>query len=281
MICFAKRGFHQTSMHDISAEAGISVGLIYRYFKNKEEVIAALAAEHKKDIADLLERAGQAPTLLEAMEILFTSHCCEHSPQIISAFVVDLFAEASRNPRVAKVVRDVSRDKGRRGGGLDRPLAGGPAPRALARSARNCRDDFRVERWHDDAQRISSLQAVPSRGSENVNSTSPAHSGDFSSVELPMQTATTKLPSRPQQPTPLRPRRDAAKRARSSGSCSASSDCFSCLAGIKVLQIFTMISAGKKMVPPPTTVTSAIVKQTDWQPMLERSWFHLAGAGRR
>ena len=27
MLCFAKRGFHQTSMHDISAEAGISVGL--------------------------------------------------------------------------------------------------------------------------------------------------------------------------------------------------------------------------------------------------------------
>ena len=98
MICFAKRGFHQTSMHDISDDAGISVGLIYRYFKNKEEVIAALADEHKKDIAELLERAGKAPTLLEAMEILFTSHCNEHSPQIISAFVVDLFAEASRNP---------------------------------------------------------------------------------------------------------------------------------------------------------------------------------------
>jgi len=98
-------------MHDISAEAGISVGLIYRYFKNKEEVIAALAAEHKKDIAELLERAGEAPTLLEAMEILFTSHCCEQSPQIISAFVVDLFAEASRNPRVAKVVRSVVKTK--------------------------------------------------------------------------------------------------------------------------------------------------------------------------
>ncbi|MFL6504773.1 MAG: TetR/AcrR family transcriptional regulator, partial [Candidatus Udaeobacter sp.] len=23
LVCFAKRGFHQTSMHDISAEAGI------------------------------------------------------------------------------------------------------------------------------------------------------------------------------------------------------------------------------------------------------------------
>ena len=111
MLCFAKRGFHQTSMHDISAEAGISVGLIYRYFKNKEEVIAAIADEHKKDIAELLERAGKAPTLLEAMEILFTSHCGEQSPQIISAFVVDLFAEASRNPRVAKIVRGVAKAK--------------------------------------------------------------------------------------------------------------------------------------------------------------------------
>ena len=96
---------------NISAEAGISVGLIYRYFKNKEEVIGALANEHKKHMAELLERAGEAPTLLEAMEILFTSHCAEHSPQIISAFVVDLFAEASRNSKVAKVVRDVIRAK--------------------------------------------------------------------------------------------------------------------------------------------------------------------------
>ena len=111
MVCFAKRGFHQTTMHHVSAEAGISVGLIYRYFKNKEEVIGALANEHEKDIAELLKRAGEAPTLLEAMEILFTSHCAEHSPQIISAFVVDLFAEASRNSKVAKVVRDVIKAK--------------------------------------------------------------------------------------------------------------------------------------------------------------------------
>ena len=43
---------------------------------------------------------------------------------------------------------------------------------------------------------------------------------------------------------------------------------FLVIAGIKVLQIVTMISAGKKMVPPPTTVTSAEVKKGDWQPML-------------
>ncbi len=107
LVCFAKRGFHQASMHDISAEAGISVGLIYRYFENKDAVISAMADRHKKEIHKVLERAQQAPTLLESLEILFTAHCCEDAPQVVSAFVVDLYAEASRNPRVADLVRDV------------------------------------------------------------------------------------------------------------------------------------------------------------------------------
>ncbi|HYJ04637.1 MAG TPA: TetR/AcrR family transcriptional regulator [Chthoniobacterales bacterium] len=107
MVCFAKHGFHQASMHDISAEAGISVGLIYRYFANKEAVISAMAEGHKKEIHDVLERARQAPALRESLEILFTAHCCENTPQVQSAFVVDLYAEASRNPQIADLVRDV------------------------------------------------------------------------------------------------------------------------------------------------------------------------------
>src|SRR5213080_5147234 len=107
MICFAKRGFHQASMHDISAEAGISVGLIYRYFENKDAVISAMADRHKQEIHEVLERAQQAPTLLESLEILFTAHCCENEPRVVSAFVVDLYAEASRNPHIADLVRDV------------------------------------------------------------------------------------------------------------------------------------------------------------------------------
>src|SRR5438093_11726378 len=107
LVCFAKRGFHQTSMHDISDEAGISVGLIYRYFENKEAVISAMADRHKKEISEMLQRAKQAPSLLESLEILFTAHCCEEATRLVSAFVVDLYAEASRNARVADLVRDV------------------------------------------------------------------------------------------------------------------------------------------------------------------------------
>jgi len=42
---------------------------------------------------------------------------------------------------------------------------------------------------------------------------------------------------------------------------------FLVIAGIKAAQFAAMISAGKKMVPPPTTVTSAEAKKADWQPM--------------
>ena len=107
VVCFAKRGFHQASMHDISAEAGISVGLIYRYFQNKEAVISAMADRHKKQIQEILERARQAPNLRESLETLFTAHCGETEPHVTAAFVVDLFAEASRNPHVAELVNDV------------------------------------------------------------------------------------------------------------------------------------------------------------------------------
>src|SRR5438045_6935316 len=107
LACFAKRGFHQASMHDISAEAGISVGLIYRYFQNKEAVISAMADRHKQEIQEILERARQASGLLESLEVLFTAHCGETEPQVVSAFVVDLFAEARRNPEGAGLLRDV------------------------------------------------------------------------------------------------------------------------------------------------------------------------------
>ena len=43
---------------------------------------------------------------------------------------------------------------------------------------------------------------------------------------------------------------------------------FLIIAGIKALQFKTMIAGASKMIPPPTTVTSAEVKKGDWQRML-------------
>lgn len=43
--CFSRDGFHQTSMPDIAAEAGVSAGAPYRYFASKEEIILAIAGD--------------------------------------------------------------------------------------------------------------------------------------------------------------------------------------------------------------------------------------------
>ncbi len=40
---FARQGFAKTRMEDVAAESGLSKGLIYFYFKSKEEIISAIA----------------------------------------------------------------------------------------------------------------------------------------------------------------------------------------------------------------------------------------------
>ena len=42
-VCFARRGFHQTTMQEICAEAGLSPGAVYGYFPGKDAIIEALA----------------------------------------------------------------------------------------------------------------------------------------------------------------------------------------------------------------------------------------------
>jgi len=106
--CFARKGFYQTTMHDISDEAGISVGLIYRYFANKDAVISAMGQEHQKEIQHIVAKARKAGSLAESLEIFLTTQCSQ-SPDsdIAPVFVMDLFAEAGRNPGIASIVREV------------------------------------------------------------------------------------------------------------------------------------------------------------------------------
>src|SRR5688572_4521544 len=54
----AKRGFESTTLRDVAAEAGVSVGLLYRYFPNKRAVIIALYDELS---ADFVAQASDMP----------------------------------------------------------------------------------------------------------------------------------------------------------------------------------------------------------------------------
>ncbi|HEU4758527.1 MAG TPA: TetR/AcrR family transcriptional regulator [Dehalococcoidia bacterium] len=40
--CFARKGYHQTTMQDIATEADLSAGAIYRYYASKEAVLKAI-----------------------------------------------------------------------------------------------------------------------------------------------------------------------------------------------------------------------------------------------
>ncbi|WP_326946925.1 TetR/AcrR family transcriptional regulator [Amycolatopsis sp. NBC_01307] len=54
--CFSRDGFHQTSMPDIAAEAGVSVGAPYRYFAGKEEIILEIAGDAFRVMFDPVEQ---------------------------------------------------------------------------------------------------------------------------------------------------------------------------------------------------------------------------------
>ena len=52
--CFLRSGFHETSMQDLFAEAGLSSGSVYRYFASKEDVILAIAEENLRDVVAVI-----------------------------------------------------------------------------------------------------------------------------------------------------------------------------------------------------------------------------------
>ncbi|MFI1359957.1 TetR/AcrR family transcriptional regulator [Streptomyces sp. NPDC020898] len=61
-LCFARNGFHATSMQDVLKEVDLSAGAVYRYFGGKEELIGAIVTEVLAEVGDAFEAAvGQNP----------------------------------------------------------------------------------------------------------------------------------------------------------------------------------------------------------------------------
>jgi TetR/AcrR family transcriptional regulator, transcriptional repressor of aconitase len=114
--CFAREGFHRTTMQDIVAESGLSPGALYRYFAAKEELIAAIAARHHAVELALLRDAAERGDVREALGDLvraFLARLSDPAEQEWRRVTVQLWGEALRSPRVMRVVRE----------GLDEPLA--------------------------------------------------------------------------------------------------------------------------------------------------------------
>src|SRR5215469_8234467 len=62
VIVMGKTGFHQMSMQDLAAEAKVSVGLIYKYFGGKEDLLLATIVRildvFRDQLAPVMEAAG-------------------------------------------------------------------------------------------------------------------------------------------------------------------------------------------------------------------------------
>lgn len=81
---FSAKGYFSTSMQDIRQEAGVSIGTIYHYFKNKEEIATAL-------YDSLLEQMTER-----------TRHCLNTQKSFAAAcqaLIRHLFAMAEESPQ--------------------------------------------------------------------------------------------------------------------------------------------------------------------------------------
>jgi AcrR family transcriptional regulator len=109
-LCFARNGFHATSMQDVLKEVDLSAGAVYRYFSGKDELIAAIVNEVLGEIQDAFDRAAREsppppPDVLIGMvfrRVLGTKPTLGGSGEsLYPRLMVQVWAETLRNPELA------------------------------------------------------------------------------------------------------------------------------------------------------------------------------------
>ena len=110
---FVRNGFHATTMQLVADEAGMSAGNLYRDLPSKEAIVEGLCeldqarrAESFAAFADLMTRNGD---LTEAMRKGLREHVFGKLPGK-ARLIVEIWAEAGRNPRVAEITRAIDAD---------------------------------------------------------------------------------------------------------------------------------------------------------------------------
>jgi len=73
IACFARQGFHKTTMGDIAAEAGVSDGLAYRYFSSKDEIIQEAARLGSVATQPILSGEPESDDAGAMLELLYRS----------------------------------------------------------------------------------------------------------------------------------------------------------------------------------------------------------------
>ena len=107
-VCFARSGFHRTTMQDICKEALVSPGALYIYFASKEDLIAGIAERNRAEFAERFAELSGAPEFMKALSVLGERYF-EDEPAYKRAMGIEIGLESTRNPKVGAIYRSVDR----------------------------------------------------------------------------------------------------------------------------------------------------------------------------
>ncbi len=102
--CFARGGFHGTSMQDIFAESGLSAGAVYGYFAGKDDLVGAIIEEVLAEIAaalDMLTDTEPPPPPHEVLSRMLQVLDCPPHGSELAHLAVQVWAEAGHNPKLS------------------------------------------------------------------------------------------------------------------------------------------------------------------------------------
>jgi AcrR family transcriptional regulator len=111
----ARRGYHETSMKDIAAEAGVAPGLAHYYFETKEDLLVAAIQHGCQPALQAWEQAGLSPTgelpedadplALARLGFDLAKHELRQYGDLFR-LTFDMFGVGTHNPRIAAAVRE-------------------------------------------------------------------------------------------------------------------------------------------------------------------------------
>jgi TetR/AcrR family transcriptional regulator, repressor for uid operon len=104
--CFLKTGFHQTSMQNIAAASGLSMGLLYRYFANKEAIIEGVAQQDQDAALAAVAAVPVDDDPVAAWGDFIINMATLASAPDYAALANEILAEANRSPKILQTLKD-------------------------------------------------------------------------------------------------------------------------------------------------------------------------------
>jgi len=103
--CFARQGFHATSMQDIFAAARLSAGAVYRYFPSKTDLIRSIAAEALANVLPVFDSAISADVTPGIPDVVATliGELRDGRLARLRPVILQVWAEAVRDEELAEL----------------------------------------------------------------------------------------------------------------------------------------------------------------------------------